>query len=171
MTTVEMLRTSTPSAARVFAAFPILPFVNAASALVVSPLFWYVTGRPGRLDNPQAAAMSFAVITGVAALLVTLCGAVPAFSRLRKRGPISLTQTVAVGIALGNVPVIAIALAALYFTVLHIIGGTISYHLSPPLEIVAGFLPLIVIGSVLGTMSAWVFWMIAIRGTDVSRPS
>ena len=152
--------------ARIVAAFAVVPVVVFFVAYLGHPIVWYMSGHPGQLTGPTDPAVSFATLTTFFGLLTTVFGAVPAFVWMKQRGPVSLSRALGAGIVLGNGPVVAIALGALYFTLLHIIGGTISQHLSPPLDVIAGFARLSVIGSVLGAISAFVFWLIGVRGTD-----
>jgi len=154
---------------RIVAAFAVVPVVVFAVARLGFPIVWYMSGNSGHITSPSDPASSFAALTAFIGLLVTLFGAVPTFVWLKGRGPVSLSRALGAGVVLGNSPMVAIAIGALYFTLLHIIGGTISQHLSPPLDVIAGFARLSLIGSVLGAISALVFWLIGLRGTDITR--
>ena len=153
---------------RIVAAFAVVPAVVFVVARLGYPIVWYISGHRGQIISPSDPATSFAGVTTIIGLLVTLFGAVPAFVWMKKRWPVSLLRTIVAGVVLGNCPMVAIAIGALYFTLLHIAGGTISQHLSPPLDVIAGFVRLSAIGSVLGAISAFVFWMVGVRGADVS---
>jgi hypothetical protein len=153
---------------RILAAFTTVPIVVFVVTRVAWPIVWYMSGNSGQIISPSDPATSFAALTAFVGVLVTLFGAMPVFVWMKKRGPVSLWRTIGAGIVLGNTPMVAIAIGALYFTVLHIIGGTISQHLSPPMDVIAGFVRLSVIGSVLGGISACVFWLTGVRGTDIS---
>ena len=153
---------------RIVAAFAVVPLVVFVVARLGFPIVWSMSGNRGQIISPPDPATSFGALTGIVGLLVTLFGAVPTFVWMKKRGPLSLSRTIGAGIVLGNTPMVAIAAGALYFTILHIIGGTISQHLSPPLDVITGFLRISVIGSVLGAISAFVFWLVGVRGTDIS---
>jgi hypothetical protein len=154
--------------ARIVAAFAVVPAVVFVVARLGYPIVWYMSGHGGQVISPSDPATSFAGVTAIIGVLVTLFGAVPAFVWMKKRGPLSLSRTIGAGIVLGNCPTVVIAIGGFYFTLLHIVGGTISLHLSPPLDVIAGFLRISVIGSVLGAISAVVFWMVGVRGADVS---
>jgi hypothetical protein len=83
-----------------------------------------------------------------------------------KRGPVSLGQLVLAGVALGNVPLVFYAMAAAFFSIAHFAAGTLSQHLVPLSELIAGTLRAILIGSAIGSASALVFWLVGIRGGD-----
>jgi hypothetical protein len=153
---------------RIVAAFAVVPVVVFIVARLGFPIVWYMSGHTGQNISPADPATSFAALTAFIGLLVTLFGAMPAFVWMKKRGPVTLSRALGAGVILGNSPMVAIAIGALYFTILHIVNGTISQHLSPPRDVIAGFARISAIGSVLGSISACVFWMIAVRGTDVS---
>jgi hypothetical protein len=153
---------------RIVAAFTVVPVVVFVAARLGFPIVWSMSGNRGQIISPAEPATAFAALTGFIGLLVTLFGAVPVFVWMKKRGPVSLSRTIGAGIVLGNTPMVAIAIGALYFTVLHIVGGTISQHLSPPIDVIAGFVRLSAIGSVLGASSAFVFWLVGVRGSDIS---
>jgi hypothetical protein len=152
---------------RIVAAFAVVPLVVFVVARMGWPLVWTMSGNSGQIISPDDPATTFAALTAFVGLLVTLFGAVPAFVWMKRRGPVSLSRAIGAGVVLGNSPMVASAIGAASFTILHIIGGTISQHLSPPLDVIAGFLRLSIIGSVLGVISAFVFWQLGVRGTDI----
>jgi hypothetical protein len=160
---------SAPHSYRLLMAFAVVPFVDALIGFVGFPLVWYIGGHTGRLHDTAAAARGFAMVTGFAGLVVTVCGAVPVVLWLMKRGPVSLPQLLSAGVLLGNAPffvyVIGLVLPA---TLAHLAGGTLSQHLSPVSDLIAGALRTLAIGSVLGASSAFVFWFLGIRRTDAS---
>ena len=92
----------------------------------------------------------------------------PAFYSRVKRGPVSLKQTLLAGLALGNAPFAVITLVTIMFALMHVAAGTIGEHLAPLPDLIASNLALIAIGSLLGIVSAAIFWAIAILGTEVS---
>jgi hypothetical protein len=153
---------------RIVAAFAVVPVVVFVVARLGFPIVWYMSGNHGQIISPGDPATPFAALTAFVGLLVTLFGAVPAFVWMKQRGPVSLSRAIGAGVVLGNTPMVAIALGALYFTLLHIIGGTISQHLSPARDVIAGFARISAIGSVLGGISASVFWLVGVRGTEIS---
>ena len=153
---------------RIVAAFAVVPVVVFVAARLGFPIVWSMSGNRGQIISPAEPATAFAALTGFIGLLVTLFGAMPAFAWMKARGPVSLSRALGAGVILGNSPMIAIAIGALYFTILHIVNGTISQHLSPPMDVIAGFVRLSAIGSVLGASSAFVFWLVGVCGTDIS---
>ena len=152
---------SSPGTARLWLAFLLMPPVSALAAAVVFPLL-----SVGQFQPEGVAPVAFAA--AIAAVLVTLGGALPAFLTLKRRGAITLSQTLCAGAALGNAPNVAIAVGAIFFTLAHIAAGTISQHLSPPLGILTGAVRLLLLGTAVGIISAAVFWFIALRGTDLA---
>jgi hypothetical protein len=82
---------------------------------------------------------------------------------------VSLGQLIIVGLLLGNTPffcyVIGLVLPA---TLSHLLAGTLSQHLTPLSDLIAGTLRALAIGSVLGAWSAIVFWLLGIWRTDTS---
>jgi len=140
---------------RLWAAFAMVPFVDAAVAFLCFPLVWAMGGHAGRLIDPAGAAFAFAVLSGVLGFLVTCAGAVPLVLWLAKRGPISLRKASLPGLLLGNAPfaafVIAIVLPA---TIGHLIMGTMSQHLVPLSDLAAGTIRILLIGSGMGAFSA-----------------
>ena len=70
---------------------------------------------------------------------------------------------------LGNAPfVVYVTGLVLPATLAHLVGGTLSQHLSPFSDLIAGTLRVLAIGSVIGASSAFVFWFLGIRRTDAS---
>jgi hypothetical protein len=108
-------------------------------------------------------ARTFGILSGILGLIVTAAGAVPVVLWLMKRGPVSLGQLMTVGLVLGNAPfVLYVVGLVLPLTITHVIAGTMSQHLMPISDLVAGTLRALAIGSVMGTVSAIVFWMVGI---------
>ena len=62
----------------------------------------------------------------------------------------------------------AYLLFLLPFTIGHLVGGTMSQHLVPVSELLAALLRSITMGSIIGVVSAVVFWFVGVRGTNVS---
>jgi hypothetical protein len=60
------------------------------------------------------------------------------------------------------------ALALIPYALLHLAFGTLSQHLVPVSELLASTPLPLAIGSGIGMISAVVFWVLAIRGTDVA---
>jgi hypothetical protein len=148
---------------RLLAAFAVLPFVNGLLGFVGFPVVWYIGGHTGRPHDPDQVARTFGILSGILGLIVTAAGAVPVVLWLMKRGPVSLGQLMTVGLVLGNAPfVLYVVGLVLPLTITHVIAGTMSQHLMPISDLVAGTLRALAIGSVMGTVSAIVFWMVGI---------
>jgi hypothetical protein len=158
----ELHAPSAPNRYRLLAAFAVLPFVDGLAAFVGFPVVWYMGGHDGQPYDPAQAARGFAILTGFLGLLVTISGAVPMVFWLMKRGPVSFGQLIAVGLLLGNAPfLIYVVGVVLPMTALHLFWGTLSQHLVSMSELIAGTLRVVAIGSVMGGLSATVFWLIA----------
>lgn len=136
---------------RIWLGFLIMPVVSGVLALLLSG------GSAG-----------VALIASVSAILVTIFGGVPAFLTLKGRGPISLSQTMWVGAALGNIPFALFALMSGLFALSHVAAGTLAEHLSPLTDLVLAAFRIILLGSAVGSLSAAVFWFVAVEGSDMS---
>ena len=136
---------------RIWLAFGMMPFVSA----VLGGLLWGGSGP-------------VAILSGVSAIFVTISGGLPAYLTLKQRGPISLSQTVWTGAALGNLPLALFGFMSALFALAHVAAGTISQHLVPISSLIISTIGLILLGSILGAASAAVFWFVAIKGTDLS---
>jgi hypothetical protein len=157
-----------PGKWRLLAAFAVLPVADALIAFFAFPAVWRLSGEFQLADSFQAA-RTVAVVAGVLGLLVTLSGGVPVVFWLMKRGPVSFEQILIAGVALGNAPFVVFVLALIPFAILHLTEGTMSQHLSPLSELLAGTVRAIGMGSVMGMASAVVFWFLGIRDTDIAR--
>jgi hypothetical protein len=137
-----------------------MPLVSAIAAAVVFPV---VSFR----GADAAGSGVFAFVTAIAAVFVTPAGAVPAFLALKRRGPITFSQTLWAGAALGNAPGALFALMSAFFAAAHVAAGTISQHVSPLSSLLAGALRVVLLGTAVGSISAAVFWLVGLRGTDL----
>lgn len=140
-----------PCLGRVWLAFGLLPLVSA----ILGGLLWGGSGP-------------VAILSGISAIFVTISGGLPAYLTLKRRGPISLSQTVWTGAALGNLPLALFAFMSALFALAHVAAGTISQHLVPISQLILSTVRLIVLGTILGGASAAVFWFVAIKDTDLS---
>jgi len=95
--------------------------------------------NPGTVDS-AGAATSIAFVVGIVAFVFVLAAAWPAVLWLAKRGPVKLTHAMLFGVAMANVPVA--------------IGGSARA---------------VLFASFIGLVSAVLFWVISIRGTDLAR--
>ncbi|MEO7408432.1 MAG: hypothetical protein ABIZ92_15625 [Vicinamibacterales bacterium] len=136
-----------------FAAFPVLPLLGNNSGY-----------RP--IDENQPA-RAFGLIAGISGLLVTMCAA-PAYSWVRRRGPVTLWKAVFAGMLIGNLPCAAFVAFLIPFTVGHIADGTMAQHYVPPSQLLLAAVRMIVIGSGLGAASAAAFWFAGIYGSDAA---
>jgi hypothetical protein len=146
---------------RFWLALAALPPLDAVTAYFAFPLVWYMGGHRGQSYDPIQPARAFALLTGILSVFVT-CAAAPTVIWMKKHGAITLRHLLLAGVALGNAPFFGIVAAiVLPFTVMHIAAGTISQHLSPVSDLIAGTLRSLALGSTMGAWSAFVFWMIA----------
>ena len=148
--------------ARLWLAFLLMPPASAAAAAAVFPLVALEGARSGGVGV-------FAFLAAVAAVVVVPAGAVPAFLTLKRRGRITLSQTLYAGAALGNAPGALFAVMTAFFALLHVVSGTISQHLAPLSSLLAGALRIVVLGTAVGTISAAVFWFVGLRGSDLAE--
>ncbi len=151
---------------RLWAAFAVLPFVDALAGFLGFPLVWYTGGHTGQqLHDAAQAARAFGLVAGLLGLVVTLGGAVPAVFWLMKRGPVTLSQLIAAGLILGNIPFVSYVFRLVWsLSLMALNGEPISRHLAPIPDLIAGTLRALAIGSTFGTLSAGVFWFVGIRG-------
>lgn len=151
--------TRSPGNWRLWLGFLMMPPVSALAAAVVFPVV--------SVRGDAAGAGVFAFLAAIAAVFVTAAGAVPAYLRLKRRGPITLFQTVCAGAALGNTPGALFAVMSAGFALMHVAAGTISQHLSPLSSLLLGTFRVIVLGTAVGSISAAVFWVFALKGSDL----
>src|SRR5688572_30834499 len=85
---------------RLWLAFALLPVANLLFGYaLLFPIFWWLRNHSsGRLVDPASEALAIGILCGVLALLVTICGGIPVLFWLRRRGPITLQQTLAAGV-------------------------------------------------------------------------
>lgn len=118
----------------------------------------------GGLIDPTGAAASVTLAVGILALLVTVAGALPAVLWLAGRGPLRFRQLLALGAALGNVPLLLIIVGA---TLVNLAAGTLErgrgrYDLD-------GTVVRLLLGVVCGTAGAATFWLVAVSGTELDE--
>jgi len=137
------------------------PFVAAAMAFLLFPGIDYtgvlVHGAPA--GEFLEAAFPFSVLVGMAGSFVTGLLVYPVLRWLLKRGPLTKTTTLISGAVFGNVPcaLIVAALAAR-----HVSRG-VTPTLSNTTYSAAGALRLVVLGTLIGVVSAAVFWFLSGR--------
>lgn len=146
-----------PSEGRVLAAFFAQPLIVAILVFLLFPLIDY-SGRPlhgGRPVDPMDAAVAVAFGAGFASIFVVAFAAAPAYVWLRRRGPVTLRQTLIGGAILGNLPGILIVAAAA------MTGAGGEPGLTGLTYGALGALRAIAIGTIIGTGAAAVFWWMA----------
>jgi hypothetical protein len=149
---------------RVLTGLVVQPLVAALAAFFLFPLLDY-TNRAiglysGHFDYIQAA-RSLAFGAGLAAVFVTLLGALPAIAWLSNR-PVTMSTTLAAGAILGNAP----AAILLFLVAVH---GDDTPSMYDALYGLAGWLRTIAFGTLIGLVCATSFWWIAGRRLS-SRP-
>ena len=63
-----------------------------------------------------------------------------------------------------------VAVVTAIFALGHLAAGTLTDHLSPPLELLAAALRIILLGSFMGAASGALFWLIAVSGRGEAGP-
>ncbi len=150
---------------RLFTAFAILPFAAAALAFVGFPLFerGLLNHVGGSLSNDAAAA--FAAGTFVVALAVTVLGAVPIVSTMRRRGPITFKHALIGGVALGNAPFLIVATAIMVVQAFVGAGSSAGSHWYG----LNGAIRTITMSTLMGAALGSLFWLVGLRGRDAAR--
>lgn len=147
---------STLAERRVQAGLAVQPFVAAAVAFGLFPVLEAAT--PGTtVGGVLGPAIAIAVFVGITAAIITGCVAYPAFRWLLKRGRVTAATTIVSGMVLGNIP-LAVAFIAL--------AGGGGGEGGPPrgsMELNFEFASLVrlLFGTIIGGVSAAVFWWIA----------
>ena len=156
---------------RLWLAFALLPVANLVFGYALFPIFrWLADHGSARPVDPAGEALAIGILCGVLALLVTICGGIPVLFWLRRRGPITLQQTLAAGVLLGNTSrVCDLRVRLTVFALMHLLAGTLSEHLAPAAELVLATVRVVLLGSVLGLASALVVWILGIRNTALVR--
>ncbi|HKE83951.1 MAG TPA: hypothetical protein VKB50_09360 [Vicinamibacterales bacterium] len=145
--------------ARVLLGLAVQPLVTAALGIALFPIV-EVTGRSlyhGRPADPIDAAISFGLGMGITGLLVTVFGAFPTLMWLVNRGPVTRRQALISGAVLGNLPGALIVSGLALSRVNEGIVPTLNDMTYGPV----GALRTIAFGTVIGTVSAAVFWLMA----------
>ena len=158
---------------RMMGAYVLMPFVAFVLAYVAEMTLWghagtYVTGTTVHTGGsaPAAIALSLAMAAALMAVFVTIFGAVPLVLWLIRRGRVSLRQALIAGAALGNAP----AAVLLVLILIHHIGrGTMPDNPGDVWYGARGAFRTITEGMFVGMGCAAVFWVLAIRGTEVDK--
>ena len=147
---------------RFAAAVVTVPLVDALLMYLGYPIVWWL-GNHGsaQVVSPEDPALAFAIWGIVFGFLVMVTAGVPLAIWLIQRGHTSIEHFILAGIALGNLPFVVYLAFVISATVRHVIGGTLAAHLSPIPDVLMGGLRAVLIGSVMGAASGFVFWLIA----------
>jgi hypothetical protein len=141
-----------------------LPLFDALLAFAAFPLVLGVSNvEASQLAAATQTAAAFALVVGIASVLVVLCAALPVLWSLRERRGLTFMRVLLAGFALGNLPFAVYAAASLVFGVIHVVNGTLSQHLLPLADALQGTLRAAVLGSVFGVANACVFWLAGVR--------
>lgn len=154
--------------ARLLIAFAVAPFAAGAVMFIILLALWYsgVHAFEGPPAEPVDVAVGIAFGVTIIAIYVIGCGAVPAVIWLANRGPLPLRKVLLLGAVLGNVP-FALIIAGIILT--QFVNGTLSSEVGRLWYGFPGAIRNIALGVVIGMSSAAVFWLIAVRGTEVER--
>lgn len=155
---------------RLVLGFAILPPAQILLGYLVFPFVsWLMPqGMPGVADADST--QHFATLAGFLGIGLTAF-AVPVVFVLRRLGVMSLGTLLLAGALIGNIPFAFFVVLIIPATVAHMADGTLSQHLLPASDLVAGTLRAVMIGSTIGVMSAALFWLVAIRqGDEVAMP-
>ena len=153
---------------RLVGGFFLTPIVSGIVGVALFPAIlltgdWLQSSAPPVMYAPRAAAFGFGMVVAILAVIVTAFGAVPAVWVLKKSGALSLRQLVVTGAALGNVPLLLMVLVS---TAVQLSKGTTLEEIGHQWYGLLGFLRLAVIGTIVGTISSAVFWVVALRKSD-----
>ena len=142
---------------RVLVGLVVQPFVAFAAAFVAFPALMY-TGRAfgfygASVDSFQTA-RAVALAAALAAVFVSLAGALPMIAWLSRRGPLTLAKALIAGAFLGNAPSAVILL----LVAIHDRNDPVSAD--PGFSIVR-LVPSLAFGAFVGMTCALAFWAIA----------
>jgi len=143
---------------RLLAGFVVPPLAVSLLAYLAFPLI-----DPGGLPvDLMARTISFALDAGWAAFVVTLVLGFPIVLWLSKRGPVRLTQILACGAILGNVPYAMMWLLA-------VTAVTRDVDLADTWLGPLGIVRALSIGTIFGVAGAALYWVVSIRRTAMER--
>ncbi|MDQ3070878.1 MAG: hypothetical protein M3R55_14265 [Acidobacteriota bacterium] len=140
-----------------------MPFGVGLLAFAVFLLLWRTgtLGGGGTLADPVGAAVAMGLSVGILAAAVILAGAWPGVYWMMRRRPLSFRRMLLFGCALGNLPFFVIILGIIVVN-----GATVD--VARFWSGWSGFLIRAGLGIVAGTFGAALFWVVAIRGTELS---
>ena len=148
---------------RVAVAFVAQPFVVALVTLIIFPL---IASTGPRLVgfNSVRGALALAVYLGLICVPVIPLAAVPAFAWLVSRGALTRARVLVGGAMIGNVPLPALLLAVVVRTGS---GTGVARGMDEPFQMIRS----VGIGSVVGFLSASVFWVMVRRSIPAYTPA
>jgi hypothetical protein len=158
---------STPSKLRLGTGFLVTPLVAGVIAFLT---FWgqsfvRINLFPGTpYSDPVDAAAGFAAGVTVIAFIATFAAVVPLVVSMMRSGPLVFTRVLFVGAIVGQAPFVLIVGGIL---VVQTVNGTLSAAVGRLWYGVFGTVRAIALGSFIGIPTAVVFWLIAIRGTEL----
>jgi hypothetical protein len=161
-------RVSPIDAARLLLGFLVLPPLDAVLAFLLHRVIW-PTGPVGtsKWVDPVQAATAFAAGVAIVAWIVTVAVAWPIVAWLLYGRRLSLKQIVVASLAFGNAPyAIGIAGVVLFYLIGLGTSADVGYVL---IHGPAGSFRGVVIGSIIGVTSGFLFWAVAVRGTAYER--
>jgi hypothetical protein len=136
---------------RVEIAFLLQPFVCAGLAFMLFPLVDLAASGGRTVDDATQNAIGFAVLTGIIAVPITGIAA-SAFGWLSKRTALTATRTMLCGAMFGN------TLAAIAIVGTVVVRGVLALP-----SAIAGNVRAVLFGTLIGTISSAVFWVIGGR--------
>jgi hypothetical protein len=150
--------------------FAILPPAQMLFGYLVFPFVSWLMPHGMPMVPDDDSAQRFATLAGFLGVGLTAF-AIPVVFVLRRLGSMSLGALLLAGALIGNIPFAFFVVLVIPVTVGHMAAGTLSQHLLPVSDLVAGTLRAVLIGSAIGAMSAALFWVVAIRqGDGVAMP-
>lgn len=153
---------------RLVAGFAALPPAMA----LVSFLGYLAIGPQGRsvlaggvpIADPVTPALQLAFFVGIIGLALTLGGALPSVLWLMKRGQLRLSRLLVLGTLIGNVPFALIVVVAVLAS---LVNGNFSASVARLWYGAEGALRFVLIGTIHGAVAAFVFWLVAVRGSEL----
>lgn len=151
---MTQLRADNPrDQARIAAGLLAAPVIAALVAYVAFPLVhWSGQHLYGRSTYSPDAPAAFATGVAIAGVFAVLVAALPALLWLLRRGPVTVEQTLIAGMVIGNLPYVLLS------------GWIAAACERCDTYGVAGAIRGLLIGSILGVLSAAGFWVIAAAG-------
>ena len=153
---------------RLLLGFAILPPAAALVMFATCLVLWGVGAWALEGTPSFDVAVSQGIAVGILAASATVLGAVPAVAWLIHRGELSFRNVVLLGVIVGNAPfaIIVISILATQF-----VRGTLSFDVGQLWFGWYGLVRAIVLGVCFGTTLAMLWWVVAVRGSELERPA